>query len=286
MSERIKASIRANPTSPAATYNRTSVLGDIIVKLAGVIASQVKIVSSSAIDTSSKLAGAIASQANTIEQFSSTNLDLCSATRLMTLHRALQTQNLSQLGSETQRILAPSTINTIESLENSLGNGQLSQTLTQIQLSSALKDMTKAVQKAHQVLALREQKEMRDDLCSIFKDRGYTVRIEGIETGQSIWIRAKKAEQVIAARIADNGTFDMDMAGFKAGKCTQERETIVQQLEGHGYQVHIDQRVAHNRRDGGSIVREIEKGFQQIDDRLRRLNLAKAQRSRSSQRRS
>jgi len=197
---------------------------------------------------------------------------------LITLNRSLQTQELYYLGNDVQRNLIPSTIGTINTIESNINAGKMMHTLNKAQVTSAIKDMTSTIQQAHQTLALNEQKTICDDISSILSSRGYTTRIEEIQAIRLI--RAKKDDLVIAARVANDGTMEMDMAGFEPGKCTQESESIMQQLKTQGYQIDVQQQYVHNRRDGGAIVKEIEKQFKDIDDRFRRLNLAKVQQSR------
>jgi hypothetical protein len=163
-------------------------------------------------------------------------------------------------------------------MESNINAGKMMHTLNKAQVTSAIKDMTSTIQQAHQALAFREQKTICDDISSILLSRGYTIRVEEIQATRLI--RAKKNDLVISARVANDGTMEMDMAGFEPGKCTQERETIIQQLNNQGYLIDVQQQTIHNRRDGGVIVKEIEKQFKEIDDRFRRLNLARAQQSR------
>ena len=261
MSELIKASINAVPKSAVSTYNRPSVLGNIIQKMSRAIASQVE----------------------TMQEFSGYELDFSSATRLIALDMALQNDTLSQLSSETQKLLSSQAMNTIQNLRAIVSTGQLTQApmklaqaVTNTQLKSALSEMTSTIQTAHQNLAQKEQRVVTQDLCSILTARGYTVRVKEVDAGKTKSLRAKKGESVVAAQIPNTGTLKLDMAGFESGKCTQEREAIVQQLSQRGYQIGIEQRTVHNRREGGAIVQEIERHFQEADDKLRRLNLAKA----------
>lgn len=253
MSELIKASINAVPTSAVSTYNRPSVLGNIIQKMSRAIASQVA-----------------------MQEFSASELDFRSTTRLIALDSALQTDKLSQLTSETKKRLTTSTMTTIQNIKAEVSTGQLTQAVTQTQLKSALSEMTSAIQTAHQMLAREEQRVVTDDLCSIFTSRGYTVRVKDADVGKTKWIRAKKGEHVVAAQVPNTGTLKLDMAGFESGKCTEERKAIVQQLSQRGYQIGINRKIVHNRREGGTIVQEIERHFQEADDKLRRLKLAKA----------
>jgi len=224
--------------------------------------------------------GAIFTQPVVMEQIQAKGLEATQATRLLSFNRALQTPQLNALGSETMKGLTPSTVATLRALEATVTTGQLAPPMTQRQITSALSEMKTAVQRAHQTLALTEQKTVTNDLRSVLAARGYTVRLAESEAGRMKLIRAKKGEHVVAARIADTGTLELDLAGFEAGQCSQEREAIVHELEQRGYQIRIGQSVVHNRREGGEIVKTIEKEFQGIDDRLRRLNLAKAQQSR------
>jgi len=258
MSEFIKASINAIPKFSVSTLSRSSVLGEII----------------------HELSRAIASQAETMQKISASGLDTLSATRLIALDSALQTEKLEQLASETQKRLTPSTVTTIQNLKAKVTTGQqLTQNLTQARIKSALSEMTSAIQTAHQTLAQKEQRVVTDDLCSILTARGYKVQLKEASAGQTKWIRAKKGEYVVAAQVPNTGTLELDMAGFESGKCTEERKAIVQKLSQLGYQIGINRRTVHNRREGGPIVKEIERRFQEFDDQLRRLKLAKAQRT-------
>lgn len=258
MSEKSKISLKAIPVSWLSTLYRSSVLGDAIRVLGREISTQV------AASKQMTMNGHLAS----------------STTQLLSLQRALKTPDLSSLGGETVKRLTPSTIATLQNLESTLATGRLTQTVAAEQITSALNEMTQAVRTAHQTLAEREQRIITDDLRSVLAARGYTVRIEASLAGRMRLLRAKMGEHVVAARIADTGTLELDLAGFEAGKCTQERQAIVSKLEQRGYQIQINQRVVHNRREGGEIVKNIEKEFHQIDERLRRLKLAKAQRAR------
>ena len=258
MSEKSKISIKAIPVSLLSTLHRSSVLGNAIQTLGNKISTQVA----------------------AIEQMTANGFLASSTTQLLSLARALKTPELSQLGGETVNRLTPSTRSTLQNLEATLDTGRLTQTVAAEQITSALNEMTQAVRSAHQTLAKQEQRTITDDLRSVLVTRGYTVRIGETLAGRMRLLRAKRGEHVVAARIADMGTLELDLAGFEAGKCTQERQAIVEQLEQRGYQIQINQRVVHNRREGGEIVKEIEKEFQEIDEHLRRLNLAKAQRSR------
>ncbi len=255
MSEAIRGIFKAIPSGVSA-FSRSSVLSTLIKQMADSVASQI--------------------QAS--GQISGSRIDLCSATRLITLNRSLQTQELYCLGNEVQRNLTPSTISTISNFEANISADKIIHTLNKTQMTSAIKDITSTIQQAHQTLAFKEQKVICDDISSILSNRGYTIRVEEIQATRLI--RAKKGDLAIAARIANDGIMEMDMAGFEPGKCTQERESIIQQLNNQGYLIDVQQQSVHNRRDGGTIVKEIEKQFKKIDDRLRRLNLARAQQSR------
>ncbi|MFQ6043310.1 MAG: hypothetical protein ACE5PV_20855 [Candidatus Poribacteria bacterium] len=258
MSELIKISIKAIPVSLLSTLCRSSVLGNVMRTLGREIATQVA----------------------ATKQMTANELPVSCTTQLISLNRALKTLKLSQLGGETVNRLTPSTVATLRTLERSLDTGRLTQTVTAGQITSALNEMTSAVQTAHKTLAKQEQRTITDDLRSVLVARGYTVQMKESLAGRMRLIRAKRREHVVAARIAEKGTLELDLAGFEAGKCTEERQAIVEQLQERGYQVEINQRVVHNRREGGEIVKAIEEEFQEIDERFRRLNLAKAQRSR------
>ena len=255
MSEKSKISLKAIPISLLSTLYRSSVLGKAIRAIGREVSTQVA--------ASENLASA--------------------TTQLLSLQRALKTPELSQLGDETVTRLTPSTRSTLQHLEATLTTGRLTQTVAAEQITSALNELTQAVRTAHHTLAEREQRTITDDLRSVLAARGYTVRIKEPTASRMRLIRAKRGEHVVAARIASTGTMELDLAGFEAIKCTQERQAIVEQLEGRGYQIQINQRVVHNRREGGEVVKAIEKEFQEIDERFRRLNLAKAQRSRRVQ---
>jgi len=258
MSEKSKISIKAIPVSSLSTLYRSSVLVDVIRAIGSEISTQ--------------LAAS--------EQMTRSEHLAASTTQLLSLERALKTPELSQLGCETVKRLTPSTVDTLQNLEATLATGRLTQSVAAEQITSALNELTKAVRTAHHTLAEQEQRTITDDLRSILAARGYTVRIKESTASRMRLISAKRGEHVVAARIADTGTLELDLAGFGAGKCTQERQAIVEQLEQRGYQTHIAQQIVHNRREGGEIVQAIEKEFQAIDERFRRLNLAKAQRSR------
>jgi len=255
MSESTRSIFRVTPLGVSA-YSRPSVLGALIKQMADTVASQI----------------------NTSEQISASRADLCSTTRLITLNRSLQTQELYCLGNEVRRNLIPSTINTINTIESNINAGKIIHNISKAYITSAIKDITSSVQQAHQTLAFKEQNTICDDISSILSNHGYTIRVEEMKATRLV--RAKKGDLVVAARVKNDGTMEMDMAGFEPGKCTQERESIIQQLNNQGYQIDIQQQTIHNRRDGGTIVREIEKQFKEIDDRFRRLNLARAQQSR------
>jgi hypothetical protein len=256
MSELSKIRIKAISSSLSALY-RSSVLGNAIRTMGREIATQVA----------------------ATKQMTANGLSASCTTQLLSLNRALKTAELSQLDCETVKQLTPSTVATLQHLQGALDTGRLTQTVTAGQITSALKEMTSAVQTAHHTLAKQEQKTITDDLRSVLSARGYSVHIKESLAGRMRLIRAKRLEHVVAVRIADTGTLELDLAGFEAGKCTQERQAIVEQLEQRGYQIQIEQQVVHNRREGGEIVKAIEEEFHQIDERFRRLNLAKAQRN-------
>jgi hypothetical protein len=262
MSEWITAFIEAIPASQIATRHRSAVLGTAIGEIGRAISSQIE----------------------AIEQIQPSGLQTSTTTRLLSLHQSLKQQDLSPLDGETAKRLTPQTTEAIQNLEATLASGRLAGTITPAQVDVALKDLTSAVQSAHQTLALQEQETATNHLHSVLSTRGYTVRISEAEAGPARLIRAKKGEQVIAARVADTGTLEMDMAGFEPEKCTQERSAIVGQLQRRGYQIRLAKQVVHNRREGGEIVKAIEKSFQETEDRLRRLNLARAQKSRRQRR--
>jgi len=270
MSESTRSIFRMTPSGLSA-FSRPSVLSILIKQMADTVASQIEV-------SVKQMTNTVASKIEASEQINASRMDLCSVTRLITLNRSLQTQELYCLGNEVQRNLIPSTISTINAMESNINAGKMMHTLNKAQVTSAIKDMTSTIQQAHQALAFREQKTICDDISSILLSRGYTIRVEEIQATRLI--RAKKNDLVISARVANDGTMEMDMAGFEPGKCTQERETIIQQLNNQGYLIDVQQQTIHNRRDGGVIVKEIEKQFKEIDDRFRRLNLARAQQSR------
>lgn len=270
MSESTRHIFRAIP-SGVSTFSRPSVLSTLIKQMADTVASQ--------IETSVKqMTNTVISQIEVSERINASRTDLCSATRLITLNRSLQTQELYSLGNEVQRNLIPSTITTINAMESNINAGKTISSLNKNHVASAIKDLTSTIQQAHQTLAFKEQKTICDDISSILSNHGYTIRIEEMQATRLV--RAKKGDLVVAARVKNDGTMEMDMAGFEPGKCTQERESIIQQLNTQGYQIDVQQQTIHNRRAGGTIVGEIEKQFKEIDDRFRRLNLARAQQSR------
>jgi len=257
MSELSKIRIKAISSSLSAFY-RSSVLGNALRAIGREIATQVA----------------------TTKQMTAESLSTSCTTQLLSLNRALNTPELSQLGGETVKRLSPSTIATLQNLDSTLSTGRLTQTVTAGKITEALNEMTSAIKTAHKTLAKQEQRTITDDLRSVLSARGYSVHMKESLAGRMRLIRAWRKENVVAARIADTGTLELDLAGFEAGKCTEERQAIVEQLQERGYQVEIHQRVVHNRREGGEIVKAIEEEFQEIDERFRRLNLAKAQRSR------
>ena len=257
MSELSKSFIKAIPFSLLSTVYRSSVLGNAIRAIGREIATQVA----------------------ATKQMTANGLLASCTTQLISLNRALKIPELSQLDCETLKQLTPSTVATLQHLQGAIDTGRLTKTVTAGQITSALNEMTTAVQTAHQTLAKQEQRTVTDDLRSVLANRGYTVHIKESLAGRMRLIRARRKENVVAARITDTGTLELDLAGFEAGKCTQERQAIIEQLEQRGYQIHIDQQVVHNRREGGEIVKAIEDEFQEIDERFRRLNLAKAQRN-------
>jgi len=262
MSEKSKISLKVIPVSLLSTLYRASVLGKAIRAIGREVSTQVA--ASEQMTASENLASA--------------------TTQLLSLQRALKTPELSQLGDETVMRLIPSTRSTLQHLEATLATGRLTQNVAAEQITSALNELTKAVRTAHHTLAEQEQRTITDDLRSVLAARGYTVRTGKSNASRIRLLHAKMGEHVVAASIANTGTLDLDLAGFEAGKCTQERQAIVELLEQRGYQIQLNQRVVHNRREGGEVVKAIEKEFHQIDERFRRLNLAKAQRSRRLQR--
>jgi hypothetical protein len=274
MSEWITTFIEAIPTFRIPTRNRPSALAAAIREASRTITNQTAV----------------------IQQLTAAGLEATSTSRLLSLSRALQTEGLSPLGRETTQLLTHSTTATIQQMEAIFGRDRLNapsgwseatsrvagltKPVTGPQVAAALSEITAAVQKAHQTLACREQKTVTNDLRSVLIARGYTVHLAEAHAHHTNRMKVKKGEHVIAARIADTGALELDLAGFEAGQCTVEREAIVHELEQRGYQLRIGQRVVHNRREGGELVKTIEKEFHEMDERLRRLNLAKAQRSR------
>lgn len=259
MSELLRARITAIPKFAASTSQRPSLLGEMIGKMARTLASQVE----------------------AMARISASGLEPSSAVRLMALNRALRSPKLSQLGEETTRRLSRSTARVIEGIEKIAAGGPAS--VTRSQIGRALSEMMSAVRSAHRTLARMEQGAIADELSSVLSSRGYTVRMRQI--GDESLLRAKKGENVVVAKVTGSGTMEMDMAGFVEGECSKERREIIRELEARGYRMKVERRVVHNLRRGGALVEEVERRLQEVEEQLKRLNLAKAQRSKMRARR-
>ena len=260
MSEYLKTRIKATPSSTLSACMLSSLLGKLIREVAKAMVSQA--------EKMSKISAS---------KISASGVDLTSATKLISLNKALQNPRLSQLRSETWKRLNPSTVQTIADMEE-VATGRSKKRLSKDKLDQALSEISSAVRSAHHTIAEMERRSLTDHLSSLLTTRGYSVEIRNLK-GMNL-LRAKKGENLIVARISKAGTMEMDMAGFNPGECSKERMEIMKELERKGYQIQIDQTVVHNLKRGGALVDEVERSFQEIEDQIRRLNLAKAQHSR------
>lgn len=202
----------------------------------------------------------------------SAGFDIQTAARLTVLNHALQSESLKPLRDDTIQLIAPSTARVI----NTIDTGQaLDKTITQSDISIALSDLTDCVQKAHDNITVREQQKIRADIDVVLQKRGYITQMQPIPLEKRILVKAQKDDLVIAARINAKSDVNFDFAGFRPGKCTEERKAVISELRDLGYVFTNQKQVIHNRREGGEIIREIEKGFSNLDDHLSRLNIAK-----------
>jgi len=214
-----------------------------------------------------------------LRKFQAVGLNESSAAHLVTLNRALQSKPLKSFADRTFQLVAPETLKVVQHTMKL--SDVSSQQLTQEKVSTALSDLKIAVQKSQKFLAVQEQKKMSKDLGLILGRKGYTVRSKTVSSSKGILIKAKKKELVVAAKVLPTGVLSLDFAGFENGKCHEERKLVMESLEALGYQLNIRKQVAHNRRAGGEIVREIEREFSRADENWRRNIACSARRIRT-----
>jgi len=223
-----------------------------------------------------RLGGAILTQSELLGNLVASHIDPTSVARLLVLHDVLEMPELSSFGSEVALQLKPTTVATLGQLDTLVSTGQVTSALTSARVNAALRDLTTSTQTTYQKMVQRETQQVGADLRAILDSRGYRVDVIPASAGQMMWLRATRAEHVVAAQLGASGTLELDFAGFDSGDCTKERGAIIEQLAQRGYTINVESTIAHNRRDGGSVLQTIEQGFASIDDQLRRLNLAKA----------
>jgi hypothetical protein len=214
-----------------------------------------------------------------LQQIQQAGLDISSTAKLTALNQALKTESFSPLLNRAMPNISQSTINTVNSLEMlSIGN-MPNIKISQADISNALSDLTNGVQIANESFMIEEQKRVVDDLNIVLHNRGYEIQNQTLPS-KEIWVKASKGDKVLAAKVHPSSEMALDLAGFHPGECTEERKAIMADMEKLGYQFNIKKQIAHNRRDGGEIIKHINKEFARIDDRLQRLNLAKSNQSR------
>jgi len=219
-----------------------------------------------------KLNKSLSANARWQDSIQNSGFDVQTAARLTVLSGALKSEQLRLLKDETIQLMAPSTASVISNLTTSQ---VLDKTITQRDMSLALSDLTGCVQRAHDTITVREQQKIKTDIGVVMQKRGYTIQSQPVAAEKRILVKAQKDDFVIAARINAKSGVDFDFAGFRPGKCTEERKAVISELEAMGYKFINQKQVIHNRREGGTIVREIEQGFSDLDEHLRRLNIAK-----------
>jgi frataxin-like iron-binding protein CyaY len=221
----------------------------------------------------------MACQRASIQKFQQAGLDVSSTAKLTGLNQALKTESLSPLLNRTMPNISQSTIDTISSLERfSIGNTPNIK-ISQADISNALSDLTNGVQIANEAIMIEEQKKVVDDLNIVLHNRGYEIQNQTLPS-KEIWVKANKGDKVLAAKVHPSSEMAIDLAGFHPGECTEERKAIMADMEKLGYQFDIKKQIAHNRRDGGEIIKHINKEFSKLDERLSRMRLVKTTNSR------